>query len=62
MENYQSQERRRTGISSLKVEFNKVFGYYIMITKANLDKAPADYTRKQTLVNAEIYHRRTESL
>lgn len=55
MENYQSQERRRTGISSLKVEFNKVFGYYIMITKANLDKAPADYTRKQTLVNAERY-------
>lgn len=55
MENYQSQERRRTGINSLKVEFNKVFGYYIMITKANIDKAPADYTRKQTLVNAERY-------
>ncbi|MBN8570917.1 MAG: DNA mismatch repair protein MutS [Ignavibacteria bacterium] len=55
MENYQSQERRRTGINSLKVEFNKVFGYYIMITKANMDKAPADYTRKQTLVNAERY-------
>jgi len=55
VENYQSQERRRTGISSLKVEFNKVFGYYIMITKANLDKAPADYTRKQTLVNAERF-------
>ncbi len=55
MENYQSQERRRTGINSLKVEFNKVFGYYIMITKANMDKAPANYTRKQTLVNAERY-------
>jgi DNA mismatch repair protein MutS len=55
MENYQSQERRRTGINSLKVEFNKVFGYYIMITKANMDKAPPDYTRKQTLVNAERY-------
>ena len=55
MENYQSQERRRTGINSLKVEFNKVFGYYIMITRANIDKAPADYTRKQTLVNAERY-------
>lgn len=55
VENYQSQERRRTGISSLKVEFNKVFGYYIMITKANLDKAPDNYTRKQTLVNAERY-------
>jgi DNA mismatch repair protein MutS len=55
MENYQSQERRRTGINSLKVEFNKVFGYYIMITKANMDKAPVNYTRKQTLVNAERY-------
>lgn len=55
VENYQSQERRRTGINSLKVEFNKVFGYYIMITKANLDKAPDNYTRKQTLVNAERY-------
>ncbi len=55
MENFQSKERARTGIGSLKVDFNKVFGYYIEITKANLDKAPADYIRKQTLVNAERY-------
>ncbi len=55
MENFQSRERKRTGINSLKVDFNKVFGYYIEITKANLDKAPADYIRKQTLVNAERY-------
>ena len=37
------------------MDFNKVFGYYIEITKANLDKAPADYVRKQTLVNAERF-------
>lgn len=55
MENFQSRERARSGINSLKVDFNKVFGYYIEITKANLDKAPADYIRKQTLVNAERY-------
>jgi DNA mismatch repair protein MutS len=55
IENFQSKERKRTGISSLKVDFNKVFGYYIEITKANFDKAPADYVRKQTLVNCERY-------
>ncbi|MBK8551710.1 MAG: DNA mismatch repair protein MutS [Ignavibacteria bacterium] len=55
MENFQSKERARTSIGSLKVDFNKVFGYYIEITKANLEKAPADYIRKQTLVNAERY-------
>ena len=55
MENFQSKERASTGINSLKVDFNKVFGYYIEITKANLDKAPAGYVRKQTLVNAERY-------
>jgi len=48
-------ERSRTGIPSLKVGFNKVFGYYIEITKAHSDKAPSDYIRKQTLVNAERY-------
>jgi DNA mismatch repair protein MutS len=48
-------ERERTGIPSLKVGFNKVFGYYIEITKTHTDKAPADYIRKQTLVNAERY-------
>lgn len=48
-------ERRRTGIPTLKVGFNKVFGYYIEITHAHVDKVPDDYIRKQTLVNAERY-------
>src|SRR5579864_6433454 len=51
----ESRERARTGISSLKVRFNNVFGYYIEISKANLQLAPADYERKQTLVNAERF-------
>ena len=51
----QSRERDRTGISSLKVGFNKVFGYYLEVTKANIDKVPDDYIRKQTLANAERY-------
>ena len=55
IDNFQSKERARTGINSLKVDFNKVFGYYIIITKANLDKTPPDYVRKQTLVNAERF-------
>jgi len=48
-------ERERTGIKSLKVGYNKVFGYYIEVTKANADLVPANYIRKQTLVNAERY-------
>ena len=48
-------ERERTGIKSLKVGYNKVFGYYLEVTKANADRVPADYIRKQTLVNAERY-------
>jgi DNA mismatch repair protein MutS len=48
-------ERARTGIQSLKVRFNNVFGYYIEISKANLNHAPSDYERKQTLVNAERF-------
>jgi DNA mismatch repair protein MutS len=48
-------ERARTGIQSLKVRFNNVFGYYLEISKANLQHAPADYERKQTLVNAERF-------
>ncbi len=48
-------ERERTGIKSLKVGFNKVFGYYIEVSHANTEKIPADYIRKQTLVNAERY-------
>lgn len=53
--NLESQERRRTGIASIKVSFNKVFGYYIEVSNANTNKVPADYIRKQTLVNAERY-------
>ena len=48
-------ERERTGIGSLKVKFNSIFGYYIEISKANLAHAPTDYERKQTLVNAERF-------
>ncbi len=48
-------ERERTGISSLKIRFNKVFGYYLEVTKANQDMVPEDYVRKQTLVNSERY-------
>ncbi|MDZ7637523.1 MAG: DNA mismatch repair protein MutS [Bryobacterales bacterium] len=48
-------ERERTGIASLKVRFNNVFGYYIEISKANLANVPPDYNRKQTLVNAERF-------
>jgi len=51
----EERERQRTGIGSLKVRYNSVFGYYIEITKANLAAAPADYERKQTLVNAERF-------
>ena len=51
----EDRERQRTGIGSLKVRYNSVFGYYIEITKANLSLAPADYERKQTLVNAERF-------
>lgn len=52
----EAMERSETGISSLKIGFNKVFGYYIEVTKANIDKLDPDrYTRKQTLVNAERF-------
>jgi DNA mismatch repair protein MutS len=53
--NLESVERARTGIKSLKVGYNKVFGYYIEVTTANASLVPADYIRKQTLVNAERY-------
>jgi DNA mismatch repair protein MutS len=52
---FQAQECARTGINSLKVGFNKVFGYYIEITHTHAQKIPADYQRKQTLKNAERY-------
>ena len=51
----QTRERERSGITSLKVGFNKVFGYYLEITRTNLDRVPSDYERKQTLANAERY-------
>jgi DNA mismatch repair protein MutS len=53
--NLESVERERTGIKSLKVGYNKVFGYYIEVTRANAELVPGDYIRKQTLVNAERY-------
>ncbi len=51
----QQKEIERTGIASLKVRFNSVFGYYIEVTKANLEKVPADYIRKQTIANGERF-------
>ena len=51
----QQQERERTGITSLKVGHNRVFGYYIEITNSNADRVPADYQRRQTLAGAERY-------
>ncbi|HVZ81748.1 MAG TPA: DNA mismatch repair protein MutS [bacterium] len=51
----EEKEKQRTGISSLKVRYTSVFGYYIEVSKANLDKVPKDYHRKQTLVNAERF-------
>lgn len=49
-------ERERTGVKSLKVRYNKVFGYYIEVSKANLSMVPDDYIRKQTLTNAERFY------
>lgn len=51
----EKEEKDRTGISSLKVRFNQVFGYYIEITKTHLDRVPEDYIRKQTITNAERF-------
>ena len=51
----EEKERKRTGIHSLKVGYNSVFGYYLEVTKANAESVPPDYVRKQTLVNAERY-------
>ena len=53
--NLERQERERTGIKILKVGYNKVFGYYLEVTRANADGVPEEYIRKQTLVNAERY-------
>ncbi|HMK23022.1 MAG TPA: DNA mismatch repair protein MutS, partial [Terriglobales bacterium] len=51
----EQRERQRTGIASMKVKFNSIFGYYIEVSKPNLHLVPADYDRKQTLVNAERF-------
>ncbi|MDT8441326.1 MAG: DNA mismatch repair protein MutS [Desulfuromonadales bacterium] len=51
----EQEEKARTGIASLKVRFNRVFGYYIEITRSHLDRVPDDYQRKQTLANAERF-------
>jgi DNA mismatch repair protein MutS len=53
--NLEATERERTGISNLKVGYNKAFGYYISITKSKIDQVPSDYIRKQTLTNEERY-------
>ncbi|MBI4786306.1 MAG: DNA mismatch repair protein MutS [Chloroflexi bacterium] len=53
--NLERKERERTGVRSLKVGYNKVFGYYIEVTSANAAQVPAEYIRKQTLVNAERF-------
>ena len=55
MAELESRERRRTGIGALKVGYNRVFGYYIEVSRANVDRVPEDYIRKQTLANAERY-------
>src|SRR6185436_18499960 len=51
----ETRERERTGIGSLKVGFNKVFGYYIEVTRPHLDRVPPDYERRQTVSGAERF-------
>ncbi len=55
IEEFEKEEKKSTGINSLKIRFNKIFGYYIEVTKTHLDKVPDRYIRKQTLVNCERY-------
>jgi DNA mismatch repair protein MutS len=55
LQNYQKEQIERTGIANLKIGYNKVFGYYIEISRSAADKAPPDYHRKQTIKNAERY-------
>jgi len=55
LKEFEEREREKTGIQKLKVGYNQVFGYYIEVTKANLDKVPEDYERKQPLVNSERF-------
>ncbi len=55
LKNYQEKLRQQTGINSLKLEFNRAFGYYINVSNSNLDKVPDSFIRRQTLTNAERY-------
>ena len=55
LKNYEQKERERSGINTLKVGYNRVFGYYIEVTNSNLEKVPSDYIRKQTLSGGERY-------
>jgi len=55
LKEFELHEKRRTGISNLKVKYNKVFGYFIEVSKAQLERVPEDYIRKQTLVNSERF-------
>ena len=55
LQDYQKQQAERTGIANLKIGFNKVFGYYIEVSRSAADKVPVDYVRKQTIKNAERY-------
>ena len=55
LKDYESREKERTGINGLKVRFNRVFGYYIEVTKRNLDQVPEEYVRRQTLTNADRF-------
>ena len=55
MSTMESRERQKTGIKSLKIGYNKVFGYYIEVSNSNLDSVPEEYIRKQTLISAERY-------
>ena len=55
MRDMQIEEQNKTGISSLKVGYNRVFGYYLEVTKTHIDKVPSHYIRKQTLTNSERY-------
>ena len=55
LDQYEKRERQRTGIGNLRVRYNRVFGYYIEVTKTHLSQVPNDFIRKQTLVNAERF-------
>ena len=56
MANLESDEQQRTGIKNLKIKYNGAFGYFIEVTKSNLNLVPDDYIRKQTMTNAERFY------